>query len=166
MLPKVEGAARVVGMEEFLGELPYSLSGGQKQKVALAGILHNNVKILLFDEPLAALDPAMGMAAVDLIDQVYRAQDKTVVIIEHRLEDVLYRHVDRIVLMHEGRILMDTTPDELLSSDILKENGIREPLYISALKHTGLHFSKKEHLEDIEELDYEKYKDAWLFISR
>ena len=158
MLPKVEGAARVVGMEEFLGELPYSLSGGQKQKVALAGILHNNVKILLFDEPLAALDPAMGMAAVDLIDQVYRAQDKTVVIIEHRLEDVLYRHVDRIVLMHEGRILMDTTPDELLSSDILKENGIREPLYISALKHTGLHFSKKEHLEDIEELDYEKYK--------
>ena len=139
MLPKVEGAARVVGMEEFLGELPYSLSGGQKQKVALAGILHNNVKILLFDEPLAALDPAMGMAAVDLIDQVYRAQDKTVVIIEHRLEDVLYRHVDRIVLMHEGRILMDTTPDELLSSDILKENGIREPLYISALKHTGLH---------------------------
>lgn len=158
MLPKVEGTAKLVGMGDFLGELPYNLSGGQKQKVALAGILHNDVKILLFDEPLAALDPAMGMSAVDLIDKIYAQQHKTVIIIEHRLEDVLYRHVDRIILMHEGSIRMDTTPDALLSSNVLKENGIREPLYISALKHAGVVFSQSEHLENIEELDYEKYK--------
>ncbi|MGN1344579.1 MAG: ABC transporter ATP-binding protein, partial [Traorella sp.] len=93
MLEKVLNAAQIVGMENFLSAVPYNLSGGQKQKVALAGILHDDEEILLFDEPLAALDPAMGMTAVDLIDQIHKNQHKTIIIIEHRLEDVLYRHV-------------------------------------------------------------------------
>ena len=160
MLEQVDAVAEIVGMDEFLGHLPYSLSGGQKQKVALAGIMHNNVDTLLFDEPLAALDPAMGMTAIDLIDRIHREHEKTVIIIEHRLEDVLFRHVDRIILVNDGRITLDTTPDELLSSDVLKENGIREPLYISALKNAGIHFEKGEHLDNIEELDFDKYRDA------
>lgn len=160
MLGKVDAVAKIVGMDEFLGALPYSLSGGQKQKVALAGIMHNQVDTLLFDEPLAALDPAMGMSAIDLIDQIHRLHDKTVLIIEHRLEDVLYRHVDRIILINDGRVRLDTTPDELLSSDVLKENGIREPLYISALKNAGVRFSPNEHLDNIAELDFARYKDA------
>lgn len=160
MLGKVDAVAGIVGMEEFLAALPYSLSGGQKQKVALAGIMHNQVETLLFDEPLAALDPAMGMSAIDLIDQIHKEHDKTVLIIEHRLEDVLYRHVDRIILMNDGRIQLDTTPDALLSSDILKQNGIREPLYISALKIAGVRFGENEHLDNIDELDFDKYKDA------
>lgn len=160
MLGQVEDAAKIVGMEAFLGALPYSLSGGQKQKVALAGILHNDVETLLFDEPLAALDPAMGMSAIDLIDRIHKEHDKTVLIIEHRLEDVLYRHIDRIILMNEGRITLDTTPDELLRSDVLKQNGIREPLYISALKNAGIQFSEAEHLDNIDELDFDRYCDA------
>lgn len=160
MLEKVDYAARLVGMEDFLVQPPFHLSGGQKQKVALAGILHDEEEILLFDEPLAALDPAMGMAAVDLIDQIYRVKEKTVLIIEHRLEDVLYRHVDRIILMDDGQIQMDSTPDELLRSGLLKEHGIREPLYISALKNAGIQFSDTEHLDNIEELDIAKYKQA------
>lgn len=160
MLEKVDYAARLVGMEDFLVQPPFHLSGGQKQKVALAGILHDEEEILLFDEPLAALDPAMGMAAVDLIDQIYREKEKTVLIIEHRLEDVLYRHVDRIILMDDGQIQMDSTPDELLRSGLLKEHGIREPLYISALKNAGIQFSDTEHLDNIEELDIAKYKQA------
>ena len=159
MLGKVEAVAGVVGMEGFLGALPYSLSGGQKQKVALGGIMHNDVQTLLFDEPLAALDPAMGMTAIDLIDQIQKAHGKTVLIIEHRLEDVLYRHVDRIILVNDGRIQLDTTPDELLCSDILKANGIREPLYISALKNAGIRFTPGDHLDNIEELDFDRYKD-------
>ncbi len=162
MLEKVDYAATLVGMEDFLVQPPFHLSGGQKQKVALAGILHDEEEILLFDEPLAALDPAMGMAAVDLIDQIYREKEKTVLIIEHRLEDVLYRHVDRIILIDEGQIQMDATPDELLRSGLLKEHGIREPLYISALKNAGIHFSEAEHLDNIEELDIAKYKQAIL----
>ena len=158
MLPKVEQAADIVDMVDFLGHVPFDLSGGQKQKVALAGVLHNkDGKVLLFDEPLAALDPKMGNTAVDLIDRIQKDQNKTVLIIEHRLEDVLYRPVDRIVLMHEGSILMDTTPDELLRSDALFENGIREPLYITALKHAGCTFSDQEHLSVIDELDLEKF---------
>lgn len=159
MLEKVEQSATIVGMEKFLMSVPYNISGGQKQKVALAGILHNDVEILLFDEPLAALDPAMGNSAVDLIDKIHREYKKTILIIEHRLEDVLYRHVDRIILMNEGRIILDTTPDKLLSSDILKQNGIREPLYISALKNAGIKFNENDKLASIEDLNMDAYKD-------
>ena len=162
MLERVDFSAKIVGMEKFLKSVPYNISGGQKQKTALAGILHNDVEILLFDEPLASLDPAMGMNAVDLIDKIHRDHHKTVLIIEHRLEDVLYRHVDRIILMNEGKILLDTTPDRLLSSNMLKENGIREPLYISALKNAGVKFTEDDKLASIEDLDIGKYKDRIL----
>ena len=159
MLPMVLEAAKTVGMEDYLMEPPFNLSGGQKQKVALAGILHDHAEILLFDEPLAALDPAMGMTTVDLIDQIHKKENATVIIIEHRLEDVLYRHIDRIILVNEGTIQMDTTPDELLCSDVLKKNGIREPLYIAALKHAGIRFGKDEHLDNINELAIDRYKE-------
>ncbi len=162
MLPKVERTAAIVGMEDFLMNPPFQLSGGQKQKVALAGILHDEEEVLLFDEPLAALDPAMGMTAVDLIDRIHRDQGKTILIIEHRLEDVLYRHVDRIILMAEGSILLDSTPDELLRTGLLKEHGIREPLYISALKNAGVRFAENAHLDNIEELDIPAYRQAIL----
>ena len=158
MLPKVDAAASLVGMENFLAHVPYNLSGGQKQKVSLAGVMHEDVDILVFDEPLAALDPTMGMTAVDLIDQIHESQNKTIIIIEHRLEDVLYRSVDRIVLINNGAVVLDTTPDELLRSDTLKEHGIREPLYITALKHAGCKLSDDEHLSSIVELDVNKYK--------
>ena len=158
MLEKVKNVATIVSMQDFLEQVPYNLSGGQKQKVSLAGIMHNDVSTLLFDEPLAALDPAMGMTAIDLIDKIQKEHNKTVVIIEHRLEDVLYRHIDRIILVNDGRIILDTTPDELLSSDLLVQSGVREPLYISALKHAGVVFEKGEHLDNIEEIDFDKYK--------
>ena len=160
MLPLVENAARIVDMQDFLIHVPYNLSGGQKQRVALAGILHGDVKVLLFDEPLAALDPSMGMFAVDLIDRIHKEQNKTILIIEHRLEDVLFRHVDRIILMEEGRIVADTTPDELLCSDLLKTRGIREPLYVTAMKNAGCVLKPEDHPADISSMDLEPYKDA------
>ena len=118
MIPRVYQSAKMVDMHEFLNHVPYDLSGGQKQRVALAGIMHDDVKILLFDEPLAALDPMMGNDAIDLIDRIYREQKKTVVIIEHRLEDVLYRHVDRVILMQEGKIIAD---EILKRASVIKE---------------------------------------------
>lgn len=160
MLPLVQEAANIVEMGDFLQHVPYNLSGGQKQRVSLAGILHGDVQVLLFDEPLAALDPSMGMFAVDLIDRIHKEQHKTVLIIEHRLEDVLYRHVDRIILMEEGRIAADTTPDELLCSDLLRDRGIREPLYITAMKNAGCVLTPKVHPADIATMDLAPYKDA------
>jgi len=159
MLPKVEWAAGVVGMSDFLMHVPYELSGGQKQKVALAGVLHGDVDLLIFDEPLAALDPRMGMTAVDLIDRIHKEQNKTVVIVEHRLEDVLYRSVDRIVLMNEGRIVYDGVPDELLASDLLTRYGIREPLYIKAMKYAGCELTPDQNLSDIQGMDLSPFED-------
>ena len=135
---RVAEAAARVGMESFLAHAPHELSGGQKQRVSLAGVMVDNVRVLLFDEPLANLDPAAGKSTIELIDDIHKNTGAAVIIIEHRLEDVLHRDVDRVILMGEGRILADVTPDELLCSDLLRDNGIREPLYITALKYAGV----------------------------
>ena len=156
MIPKVEATAQIVGMGEFLEHLPYSLSGGQKQKVALAGVMHDKVKVLIFDKPLAALDPHMGMVAVDLIDRICRDQNKTAIIIEHRLEDVLYRPVDRIILMAEGRIVADMSPEELLRSELLDQYGIREPLYLTAMKYAGCNLQNQEGISDLAQMQLTK----------
>lgn len=138
MFQRVKEAARKVGIESHLEHAPDELSGGQKQRVSMAGVIINDVNVLLFDEPLANLDPATGKQAIELIDRIQKELGATVVIIEHRLEDVLWRDVDRIILMHEGRIVSDSAPENLLSSGLLAENGIREPLYLTALKYVGV----------------------------
>ena len=138
-------AAELVGIENHLGYAPHELSGGQKQRVSLAGVMVDQVKILLFDEPLANLDPATGKQAIELIDEIQKKTDTTVLIIEHRLEDVLWRNVDRIVLVNGGTILADLRPDELLSGSLLAENGIREPLYVTALRYAGVDITPDKH---------------------
>ena len=152
MIPLVEKSATIVGIESFLDHLPFKLSGGQKQKVALAGVMHEDVRILLFDEPLASLDPQMGMTAVDLIERICRDQNKTVLIIEHRLEDVLYRPVDRVILIDQGRIILDTTPEDLLRAHDLLEHGIREPLYITAMKYAGCDLNLEKTLANVSDM--------------
>mgnify|MGYP001480043801 FL=1 len=138
-------AAELVGIENHLDYAPHELSGGQKQRVSLAGVMVDQVKVLLFDEPLANLDPATGKQAIELIDTIQQKTDTTVLIIEHRLEDVLWRSVDRIVLVNDGRILADLHPDELLSSSLLAENGIREPLYLTAMRYAGIDITPDKH---------------------
>ena len=135
---RVARTAGLVGIDTHLSHAPNALSGGQKQRVALAGVMVEDVDLLLFDEPLANLDPATGKAAIELIDELQKQTGAAVVIIEHRLEDALHRDVDRVVLMGGGRILADVSPDVLLSGGLLAENGIREPLYITALKYAGV----------------------------
>lgn len=137
-------AAELVGIEHHLDYAPHELSGGQKQRVSLAGVMVDEVKILLFDEPLANLDPAAGKQAIELIDEIQKKTGTTVLIIEHRLEDVLWRNVDRIVLVNDGTILADLTPDELLSTNLLRDNGIREPLYITAMRYAGIDITKEK----------------------
>ncbi len=163
MLPVVLDHCEEVGMEQFLAALPFNLSGGQKQKVALAGVLDERTNILIFDEPLASLDPQMGTVTIDLIDRISRSGNRTVVIIEHRLEDVLFRPVDRVIVMDQGRIVADLTPFELLCGDILQQYGIREPLYITALKYAGCDLRSVKNLEDpnrfeLSKTDKEKLK--------
>ena len=157
-------AAELVGIENHLGYAPHELSGGQKQRVSLAGVMVDRVKILLFDEPLANLDPATGKQAIELIDEIQKKTDTTVLIIEHRLEDVLWRNVDRIVLVNDGTILADLRPDELLSGSLLAENGIREPLYVTALRYAGVDITPDKHPAHVDSLvlddtDTQKLRD-------
>lgn len=157
-------AAELVGIENHLGYAPHELSGGQKQRVSLAGVMVDQVKILLFDEPLANLDPAAGKQAIELIDEIQKKTDTTVLIIEHRLEDVLWRNVDRIVLVNDGTILADLRPDELLSGSLLAENGIREPLYVTALRYAGVDITPDKHPAHVDSLvlddaDTQKLRD-------
>ncbi len=149
---KVKEVAALVDIDDHLTHAPSELSGGQKQRVSVAGVLVDDVDILIFDEPLANLDPATGKQAIELIDKMQEQTGATVIIVEHRLEDVLHRPVDRIVLMERGRIRADVTPDELLSGSLLKECGVREPLYLTALKYADVKISPDMHPSSLDKM--------------
>ena len=169
MYPLVKATAKMVDLEQMLERSPHDLSGGQKQRVSLAGILVDDVDILLFDEPLAALDPKTGKKTIEIIDELHRETGKTIIIIEHRLEDVLHRSVDRIILMESGEIIADTTPDEILASPLLEEYGIREPLYLSALKEAGCAIegdAKPSSLNTLPLAQYQTAVSTWFEASK
>ncbi len=157
MIPLVLKAADKVSMTDFLKQAPFNLSGGQKQKVALAGVLHEQVKILLFDEPLASLDPFSGQQAIELIDMIHQ-DNKTVIIVEHRFEDVIHRLVDRVVVMHEGSIIYDGQVDDLIKADLIASYGLREPLYIQALRYAKVDITKMNDVSNLQKIDFAKYK--------
>lgn len=164
LFAKVDEVAEMVDVKNLLQNAPGELSGGQKQRVSMAGVMVDDVEILLFDEPLANLDPATGKRAIDMIDKIQKKKNTTILIIEHRLEDALYRDVDRIIVIGDGRIVADLTPEELLVTDILKEQGIREPLYITALKHAGCELKKEDlpqHIESMNLAPYEAKVQGW-----
>ena len=153
MHQKIGDWAEKLSLTDLLAHRPQDLSGGQKQRVSLAGVLIDESPILLFDEPLANLDPKSGQDTIDLIDRLHRQEGTTTIIIEHRLEDVLYRHVDRVVLINDGQILFNGNPDQLLKTSLLQENGIREPLYISTLRALCYPIEDAEHLASVWEVD-------------
>lgn len=159
MKTRVDEVADMVDVKSLLSHAPRELSGGQKQRVSMAGVMIDDVDILLFDEPLANLDPATGKRAIDLIDRIQKEKQVTIVIIEHRLEDVLYRDVDRIIVVGDGRIVADTTPDALLVMDVLEKQGIREPLYLTALKHAGCQIAEETKPQHIETMLLDSYKE-------
>ncbi len=159
MKERVAYVSSLVDIDSHLEAAPHSLSGGQKQRTSLAGVMINNIDILLFDEPLASLDPATGKVAMELIDQLAHTTHKTIIIVEHRLEDVLHIPIDRIIVMNHGEIISDSTPDELLKTNILCEIGIREPLYTSALKFADCNLQEAHKLDILDELDALPYKE-------
>lgn len=160
MVGTVKEVATMVDMGNYLDTSVHHLSGGQKQRVSLAGVMVDQVDILLFDEPLANLDPATGKHAIHLIDQIQKETNTTVVIIEHRLEDVLYRHVDRIIVVDGGEIIADGDPNELLSSNTLEQVKIREPLYLKAVKYAGGTVTAKSYPADFSRFHTEPFRES------
>ena len=165
MHEEVERIAELVDVKRVLKHAPHEISGGQKQRVGLGGVMVGEVDVLLFDEPLANLDPATGKQAIVLIDEIQKRTGCAVIIIEHRLEDVLYRPVDRVVVMGDGRIQYDGDPDTLLCADLLQEKGIREPLYVTALKYAGVKITpdmRPSYLPELKLSDEQKNQvKAW-----
>ena len=159
MKAKVDKVCEDVDITDLKDHAPTALSGGQKQRVSMAGVLVGDVDVLLFDEPLANLDPATGKRTIELIDSLNKDKSITCLIIEHRIEDALYKPVDRVILIDEGTVKADMTPDEILSSDLLISAGIREPLYISAIKHAGCNIVKDTHPADVDTMDLSSYTD-------
>lgn len=153
MKERVQSWAERLDLMKLLDHRPQDLSGGQKQRVSLAGVLIDESPILLFDEPLANLDPKSGQDIIDLIDQIHEEQGTTTIIIEHRLEDVLYRPVDRVILINQGQVLYNGQPDDLLRTTLLAENGIREPLYLTTLRQLGQDINQLEHLDRLEDIE-------------
>ena len=156
MKKRVHKWAEKLDLISLLNQRPQDLSGGQKQRVSLAGVLIDESPILLFDEPLANLDPKSGQDIIELIDQIHKEEGTTTFIIEHRLEDVLHRPVDRIVLINDGRILFNGSPDQLLATDLLTQNGIREPLYLTTLRQLGVDLVKEEQLANLDNMSISK----------
>ena len=152
MKERVRSWAERLDLMKLLDHRPQDLSGGQKQRVSLAGVLIDESPILLFDEPLANLDPKSGQDIIDLIDQIHEEQGTTTIIIEHRLEDVLYRPVDRVILINQGQVLYNGQPDDLLRTTLLAENGIREPLYLTTLRQLGQDINQLEHLDRLDDI--------------
>ncbi|MED1411087.1 MULTISPECIES: ABC transporter ATP-binding protein [Bacillus] len=130
----VTDSLKKVNMQDFHAQSPHELSGGQKQTVSLAGLLTTNADILLFDEPLANLDPTSSLNTIDRIKGIHEKYNKTIVIIEHRIEEILKLDLDKIILIDEGEVVAIGSPDKILSSNILPNIGLREPIYIEALK--------------------------------
>jgi len=153
MKERVQSWAERLDLMKLLDHRPQDLSGGQKQRVSLAGVLIDESPILLFDEPLANLDPKSGQDIIDLIDQIHEEQGTTTIIIEHRLEDVHYRPVDRVILINQGQVLFNGRPDDLLRTTLLAENGIREPLYLTTLRQLGQDIDQLEHLDRLEDIE-------------
>ena len=159
MKVKVIDALELVNMVDFINHSPYELSGGQKQRVSLAGVLGSDAEVLLFDEPLANLDPASGKEIMQLINDIHEKTNKTIIIVEHRIEDVLEQPFDKVIVVNKGEVQGFGTPDEILKSDLLKNNGLREPLYLEAMKLAGCDISKSENLKDLSNID-EKNKEV------
>jgi len=160
MKPRVQAISEMVDMDKWISSSPFELSGGQKQRTALAGVMVDDVDVLLFDEPLANLDPATGKQAIEIIHDICKDQGKTTIIIEHRLEDVLHRDIDRVIVINDGRILADMCAHDLVASEVLKENGIREPLYVTALKYAGVDVDEAMQAGHIDTLVLDDNKKA------
>ncbi|WP_430509779.1 ABC transporter ATP-binding protein [Gottfriedia solisilvae] len=157
MIETVKSISKMVGIDRHLHSAPHQLSGGQKQRVTLGGVMVDQANILLFDEPLANLDPATGKIAIELINDIHQKTNSTIIIIEHRLEEVLQIDIDRIIVINEGEILANVSTNELLSANLLENLGIREPLYITALKYAGCEITPETEPKNIDSIKIDSY---------
>ncbi|VDK14568.1 Energy-coupling factor transporter ATP-binding protein EcfA1 {ECO:0000255/HAMAP-Rule:MF_01710} [Oenococcus sicerae] len=121
LLKKTDQWLNELDLQSVKAHHPQELSGGQKQRVSMAGVLSSDSKILLFDEPLANLDPASGRTAIKLISDLQKKLGLTVIIIEHRLEESLKIGADQLLIVDQGKIIADASPDDVLKTGVINK---------------------------------------------
>lgn len=125
---RVQRAMQVVGLgEEFCERSPFDLSGGEKRRVAIAGVIAMQPKILVLDEPVAGLDPSGREEILALIQKLQREVSPTVLMVSHNMDDIA-RLADRIVALRDGEIVADSTPREVFTSGKIEELGLELPM--------------------------------------
>lgn len=139
---RVRQAAELVGLpEELLDKSPFELSGGQKRRVAIAGVMAMEPKVLILDEPTAGLDPRGREAILAQLRQYHRARGNTVILVSHSMEEIA-GNVDRILVLRDSRVYMDGTPRQVFArADELVEAGLDVPQATKialALRRMGL----------------------------
>jgi energy-coupling factor transport system ATP-binding protein len=128
-------ALNLVGLDDsYLKRNPYNLSGGEKKRVSIAGILAMDPEILVLDEPTSGLDPAGKRVLMDLFKDINQKTGKTVVIITHDM-DLVYQYFNRVLVMNDSRLIYDGNPDDLFKRDDLAEQHLDYPNTIKVLKH-------------------------------
>ena len=133
-------ALRSVGMpEELYYQSPFDLSGGQKRRVAIAGVLAMKPEVLILDEPTAGLDPAGRDEILDLVARMHRERNMTVILVSHSMEDVA-KYVERIIVMNHGQVMFDDTPKE-----VFRHYKELETIGLAAPQVTYLMHELKEH---------------------
>ena len=139
---RVEEALTLMNITDLADRAPHELSEGQKQRVALAGVLAMKPKILVLDEPLSLLDPKTAVMLVEFLTEIKRRVPLTLLIVEHRLE-LLANLLDRMVVLHQGRILGDGPLRDVIASDEIRPAGVRIPAIVrlrAMLEKNGLRF--------------------------
>ncbi len=126
MRRRVDEAIGLLGIEALSQRAPHELSDGQKQRVALAGVLAMEPKLIILDEPTSLLDPKTAAELVDLVARLRKELGTTFVVVEHRL-DLLVRVADRIVVMNQGSKVLDGPPREVLFGDQAEGYGVSVP---------------------------------------
>jgi energy-coupling factor transport system ATP-binding protein len=132
MIERVERAMERTGISDLAQRSPYSLSGGQQQKVALTSILVMEPEVIVLDEPTSQLDPIGAREVFQVIKDMSRS-GITVVMAEHKIEWVA-EFADRVIALNAGEILLEGTPQEVLTSPLLPENGIGTSRYTQVAK--------------------------------
>ena len=160
---RVKDAARCVGLPaDVLDKSPFDLSGGQKRRVAIAGVISMRPRVLVLDEPTAGLDPAGREEILSQIKSIYDEGNMTVILVSHSMEDVA-RLVKRLIVMNDGKVFADGTVDEVFSKGSeLKNIGLNVPqihILINELVARGMGIRENIYTVDAAKREIEKYID-------
>jgi len=126
MRKRVDWALKLCGIYDLRERAPHELSGGQQQRVAIASVLAMQPEVIVLDEPTSFLDPLGAKKIFEVISELNRGLDITIVLVEHRL-DLTAKYADHIVVMDEGRVVLDGEPREILSSEETRLIGVGVP---------------------------------------